>query len=758
MSTISSVNFSFDLSIKDEIVKHPDDFVFRCQEDKIKNKNNITIEAKGKGIWGVLHWFQRNIFCRSQYKLDAIIGKIETVVQKNLLQAPAIAKFRDFFNESLEVAYLFTKKVEEYQFENEGIQLSKDLRDAVVFVGMKLFREIQAQVERKPPQFAPVDKGKKPLKTPPKASLKPLGVGPAPAAGKQITTTQTPATPTGQKEADLGAAKKPQTLKRSLSTGSASAMTTQTIATPTTGTAPAAVSKDKTAPKAADLAARASSATPSLVGAAPQQKKKVARPFRVGAEIHNQGNTCFLDSTLQALRTCTEFRQFIFDNAPVAPVTEEDFQKAKDEIKKCEDQITKINSYVPPEYEKQYNKHQESLLMIRDEREAKILELQEAEEAARDIEAAIQDLQKLLNNTSRKMHLITKPHKNKSPHLTKPQKKKLASLALRRQKLEEDIRKKQAQMPAKIKQNRKDIQAESALKIHNTETAWAPTQKIINDAQKKYKKDHALDIAALREQQKKAHFVMEQSVAYQIKNFFNTVEKEPPEIFQDVYNIRTAIKRATWGEYTQEDAREAFGQILEYLHVPQFSFITKTVETLTGANEVLKESKTPGNAILLPLHGRTLDELLHNQKLDEEVQGKPVPAIQTISLDPTHAPKMLPIWLNRFNAAGGKIHSRVTIPPEVEISKCHYRLKSCVIHQGESCHGGHYITYCPREEKGKVVWYEFDDRSQDVAKKEFKDIEADLSQDCYGLFYELIEEAPKKQNPPAQPNQGANAK
>lgn len=139
---------------------------------------------------------------------------------------------------------------------------------------------------------------------------------------------------------------------------------------------------------------------------------------------------------------------------------------------------------------------------------------------------------------------------------------------------------------------------------------------------------------------------------------------------------------------------------------------------------------------------RALSKFTAAETLDGENKYKceseraKVPATKRMSI--SRPPNVLVLHLKRFfTLRSGKVDKFVKFPPSLDLSpyvtegvkaeRCHYSLYAVLVHQGKSCHSGHYYAYA---KSAAGVWHLFDDaRVTTVSEREV------LSQRAYMLFY-----------------------
>jgi hypothetical protein len=98
-------------------------------------------------------------------------------------------------------------------------------------------------------------------------------------------------------------------------------------------------------------------------------------------------------------------------------------------------------------------------------------------------------------------------------------------------------------------------------------------------------------------------------------------------------------------------------------------------------------------------------------------------------------PNRLVLQLGRWKVGGEKIHCTVHMPPILKIRGENYRLKSIVVHEGETVHEGHYSAFVF---KNKEWWYASDSL---VDKALDAHVQTALTKG-YLYFYEKIEPLP----------------
>jgi hypothetical protein len=283
----------------------------------------------------------------------------------------------------------------------------------------------------------------------------------------------------------------------------------------------------------------------------------------------------------------------------------------------------------------------------------------------------------------------------------------------------------------------------------------------------------------------------------QLLHFIDIVKNQKRNFTREEINIfRNGLRQAGFegGAYTQEDAAQVCDFILENIGVPTFAYYKKVFHELPGryaALDVTSERPIRGHAILIELDEKQREEDIENlqdrvvashileefEKKNLEVtpsgpstippsmaqeipkQGM-IPTLQTLQLDPQRLPPFLAMNLKRFeygDLGEHKLANAVNIPQQLvfptgnaPLDRVTYQLKSVVIHDDYglgTIHGGHYYTFVPKEEHGRLFWYVYDDSNVfRYADKDFpENYREDLLRNSYVALYEPAQ---------AQPNHG----
>ncbi len=191
----------------------------------------------------------------------------------------------------------------------------------------------------------------------------------------------------------------------------------------------------------------------------------------------------------------------------------------------------------------------------------------------------------------------------------------------------------------------------------------------------------------------------------------HTVLKNRTVTAAEINHFRTLL-RESWGfsqagADTQEDAAEALTILFDALGVERFTYL----EPVAG-----KEREIKGTILYAPIVPYT--------DVEQIVNG-------FVFLQ---APEILPVQLGRFNDDGQKVQEGVFQNKSMKIrlidgTQVAYELAAIVVHDGETIHRGHYVTYVPKPDSS---WIEYNDA---IVEGRPSEIEANAAHNGYLYFY-----------------------
>lgn len=239
----------------------------------------------------------------------------------------------------------------------------------------------------------------------------------------------------------------------------------------------------------------------------------------------------------------------------------------------------------------------------------------------------------------------------------------------------------------------------------------------------------------------------------------------------------------TRGEWTQEDASEFMGTLLETLDAPVFEVVphyayelafplpAAELEEIKGSFIKLEMAEAPQNTPFQGLISNNIyktvinkQDILNTLKESDRLKVTPTEmnkiralpdtdesliALQSLHLKGDDIPDMLPITLSRFIREDGrseKVGTKIPVATSIFFSldedphqDIEYKLTSAVVHTG-SLDSGHYRCYGRLNIGGTYEWVEFDD--SDVRQnKDPKAVEEDIAQNGYVFFFERVKKS-----------------
>ena len=182
-----------------------------------------------------------------------------------------------------------------------------------------------------------------------------------------------------------------------------------------------------------------------------------------------------------------------------------------------------------------------------------------------------------------------------------------------------------------------------------------------------------------------------------------------------------------------------------------FSHVMKVTKTCNACN-INSETVNPSDCILrVPLSNNiqlSLDGVVNQEETIDHFSCSNPKCKNKTSCKSTSRmsvfPKILILQLIRFTKERRKDKSNCDIYTEISVMSNKYKIRSIIIHDGDSIHSGHYYCYCSRyvsnEDEGSLKeWYKFNDEwvSKIKSLKSVLDEQA-CKQNAYVIIYEKV--------------------
>ena len=231
---------------------------------------------------------------------------------------------------------------------------------------------------------------------------------------------------------------------------------------------------------------------------------------------------------------------------------------------------------------------------------------------------------------------------------------------------------------------------------------------------------------------------------WNVSSKFQQVAIRPARIFDQLKQHDSTLFRIG----VQQDAHEALMSVLAAMESPNqislsnlFRFEIVSVMVCQYCERIPEPKLTTENQVIIPLENneniysvnwgvreRFAPEVLEGVRCDGcEDQPQLATRVHAVSTQP----KLLLVVLQRNNALGAKIHTRVLMDRRIKFGIKMYKLIGVVHHHGNSVNSGHYTADFYHIEDHH--WYRADDQTvREVSNNQW------VSRTAYILLYELI--------------------
>jgi len=511
-----------------------------------------------------------------------------------------------------------------------------------------------------------------------------------------------------------------------------------------------------------------------------------------GTGITNGGLTCYLDATLQALRYCRGFREFI--QHATANLDTAEYDKTIEAIQQCKNKIHEIQNYFDeadrPKLQEYSNKKQlfaeawhknldaEHALVQKGHQELDLAFKDVVERIAQEsakykpiflgdvFDPAVTsfgDLQTRYNEYSQKLNALSMESNKRSLQfyhdyhaavalVDAEYKHMFDTLQIKKEHWiashQEEIKLQEARIQqlgktdaVKNRVKKRLLECMQYVEAHNTPWPWTETNALRDD----------LLLLGCNFPHSAEHDANEAFIKIlEIINFPEFEQRELltfPNPMPGIPSYHREKKHAT---------RSLRLELNNAVHnLQQFFAPIQTSANLCNEDifKLMQQEPYKSNEVYRRLMGekQALSSADVNQLKAQNVIGTidNLPIQKQVMIDPANPPKLLHIDLARI-ALGARDTSPVAIPDTLQISGLTFRLKAAVIHAGAGkiTDRGHYFTVCPRwSTEGELThWIAFDDslatpiyNMETLSHYEAKSFRRLLNENAYGLYYEPIQ-------------------